>query len=101
MSTLTKQKTAMQELKDSVIISCGIKIDFRSHKYLDNGYGLTPCFSYEFAKKVVVAIYDYAFEQSGDRWIWNLETEIENLRSSSLKGLCLSILDDIERLNEE
>ena len=79
-------------------------LDFRADRYINNNYGLTPCISYDRAKKIVFAIYDWAHDIISDNkgcflnfdgWEYNLDMEIEKLRSSTVKMLIDCIINDL------
>lgn len=82
----------------------GIKLDFRSHQYLENSYGLTPTFSYSLAVTVVSSLYRWAnafvaehqehLNFSGFRH--NTMMSCDKLRSQSLKSLIEDVCDNIE-----
>lgn len=82
----------------------GIKLDFRSHQYLENSYGLTPTFSYSMAEKAVNNLYNWAndfvaehqdsLRISGIRH--NTMMSCDKLRSQTLKSLIEDVCDGIE-----
>ena len=86
----------------------GIKLDFRSHVYLYNNLGLTPCFSYGLAEKVVSSLYAwaeaYAEEhresyKNGVGFVWNLNMQCEKLRTETLRGMVRSVCFDLSKDN--
>jgi len=92
---MTRFDALMKELKDAYEIESGERIDFRKHVFLDNQYGGTPCFNYNFAESVVVFTYaflekhieenKYDYPMFGG-WKYNLMMECEKLRSTTLQN---------------
>lgn len=81
-------------------------LDFRSHVFLDNQYGNSPCFNYDFAETVVSKLFAFAhnFIRNNEEyyphfsgWDWNLQMECENLRISKLKDRVESVCEDLVR----
>ena len=97
-----RQKKIMRDFKKAFEKETGERIDFRKHGYLDNQYGLSPTYSYEFAKKVVPFTYSY-FQKLIDEglgtepnflgWEYNLEIAIDGLRVVSLQGFIKGFLN--------
>ena len=61
-------------------------LDFRSHVYLENQYGLNPQYSYSVAETVVDSLFEfwdkYGVNSSGR---YNKDMMIDDLRSTELK----------------
>ena len=72
----------MKGFKKYLADNSNINLDFRSHVYLNNQYGLTPCFEYETAKTIILLLAEYT---SDDSPIYNLNNSIDNLRITKLK----------------
>ena len=84
----------------------GIKLDFRKHVYLNNNYGLTPCFSYNLAERVVARLYEWAeayaedhkeLYKNGVGFVWNLNMQCEKLRTETLRGMIRSVCFDLSK----
>ncbi len=82
----------------------GTKIDFRKHQFLENQYGASPCFDYNFAKMVVLELYQWAqcfIEENNenfphfDGWEYNLSMSIEQLRTTKVKSLIETVCQDL------
>lgn len=106
-NTTTKrpsQKELIADFKEYLEENTGYRLDFRSHGYLENSYGLTPTFNYKFAEMVVENLYDWAnqfvednIESFGDfgGFCYNLMMSCEQLRSRSLKSYISEICDTL------
>lgn len=98
-------KQLMKDFKKDFYYEHKVELDFRTHAYLKNNYGLAPVFDYELAKKVVIFAYDWAHQYIADNklnyldfggWKYNLSMSCDNLRTFSLKGFLMGIFCDIE-----
>ena len=85
---MKSQKTFIREFKKE------LDIDFRKHQFLDNQYGGTPCFDYDFAKEIVTTLNNNLIDLFNDQYvIYNTEMDIESLRTTQLKNYILDRVD--------
>jgi len=86
-------KALVKQFRSDLESETGIKLDFRVHKFLDNQYGATPCFNYDFAEEVISFLYSWAhnfIEENEENyphfsgWEYNLQMSIEELRTTPL-----------------
>lgn len=82
----------------------GQKIDFRKHQFLQNSYGNTPTFHYEFAVLVIDEWYTWLNQFIKDNQgrlhdlggiEYNTQMSCDNLRTDTLKGLLYSDCSDV------
>lgn len=99
-------KKLMAQLKEDFEFESGEALDFRSHAYLDNQYGLSPTFNYSFAEKIVKFAFEWAENYIEENhynypdfggWYYNLQMSIEGLRTTPLKVFLSTILFDLEQ----
>ena len=82
---MSNEKNLMTEFKS--VVACGrFDLDFRTIKYLENSYGLSPCFSYSDAEYLITELHDFLSEIYGERVVYNLMMECEKLRSQTFKS---------------
>lgn len=77
----------------------GIKIDFRTHQFLENRYGNTSTFHYGFAEMVVDEWYEWLnqFVEDNERRLhdlggfeYNTQMSCDKLRTNTLKEMLYS-----------
>jgi len=67
------------------ILKKEFELDFRSDKYLQNGYGLYPTMHYERAESIVKRANELLFEEFGDKRFWNIHNDLQELETTILK----------------
>lgn len=97
-------RNLMNKIKAVMSAKIGDKIDFRKHCFLENQYGGTPCFSYDFAETAVRTAYQVLenilkedpeqFENYAG-WEYNTDMEIEKLRTVTLKNFIENLIEDM------
>lgn len=101
------EKELIADFKEYLEDNTGYRLDFRSHGYLENNYGLSPTFDYAFAELVIENLYDWAnkfvYEHKdvfGDfgGFGYNLKMSCDQLRNTSLKSY---VSDICYRLHHE
>lgn len=79
-------------------------LDFRRDVYAPNQYGLSPCVRYDRAKDIVLSIYSFGHQYIDDnkdqfptfgRWEFNIEMEVDKLRTSKIKSLIDNVIGDL------
>lgn len=70
-------------------------IDFRKDAYLTNNIGLSPIMDYDRAKEIVTKANILAKENGLER-IYNLNMEVEKLRTQSLKSYLSNLKSELE-----
>jgi hypothetical protein len=96
--------TLVKQFKTQFESETGIKIDFRKHAFLNNQYGATPCFNYDFAQDVVTSLYNWAHSFIEENevnyphfsgWQYNTSMECEKLRSTKLQALIEGVCESL------
>jgi hypothetical protein len=97
------KNTILKELLKNFKKETGIKIDFRKDQFLENQYGATPTFNYDFAEKIVFFTYCYLEEYAEKTinysgfpgWEYNLQMSVEALRTTRLKIFIEDKINDL------
>jgi len=92
----------LKKFKDAFKDKYGIELDFRTHKYIRNNYGLSPIFDYDLAQNIVEFTYDFVdeellkgnYEFSGYKY--NLNDSVSLLETMTARDFILSKLDDLK-----
>ena len=64
----------------------GLLLDFRSHVYLENQYGLNPQYNYDLAETVVTSLFAFWDKHNVNYAMrYNKDQMVDELRSTTLK----------------
>ncbi len=94
----------LKNLKCAFLNESGIDLDFRTHVYLENQYGLYPTYCYSVAEQIVPFVFEYLtdyLEKNQDEypnfggWEYNTSMSIEELRITKLKDFIERHIDDL------
>lgn len=97
-------KSLVKKFRTDLEIETGIKLDFRTHQFINNQHGATPCFDYSEAKEVIAHLYKWGEEFIETNreyyphfggWVYNLDMAVEQLRTTRLKVVVEDICHDL------
>ncbi|MGY8897749.1 MAG: hypothetical protein ACKVI8_06925 [Paraglaciecola sp.] len=89
------QKNLLSTFKSFVEEETNLKLDFRTHVFLDNQYGAYPQYSYSDAETVIDCMFEFFDKYNVDyAGRYNRSMSIETLRTQKLNEFLISHLED-------
>lgn len=94
----------LKKFKAELSKETGIDIDFRTHQYLLNNYGLSPVTDYDAMELLLRGSYTVAHkfleELNTDfsGWEWNFDMEMDSLRVGTIKDHIEGLIHDLNNL---
>jgi hypothetical protein len=85
-------KLTAKKFKDELGNKYNIYLDYRRDVFCENFNGAVPVISYSRTVEIVTAAYDLA-EKNGYNAVYNIDIEIDKLRTSEIKFLMMKLSD--------